>query len=115
MPDQNLRTSRRVDLEVEVTLESEHNFYTGFSHNISSGGLFVATSSLRPVGSDLRIRFTLPGLTEPVEANAVVRWVREVGDLELRGMGVQFEQISPAAHDAIDRFITQRDTLFYDD
>ena len=35
---QNVRASERFDLEVKVDLESDHNFYTGLTQNISAGG-----------------------------------------------------------------------------
>ncbi|HJZ86885.1 MAG TPA: TIGR02266 family protein [Polyangia bacterium] len=109
------RASRRVDLVVDVNLESEHNFYTGFSRNLSSGGLFVQTPLLRAVGSVLRVRFTLPGHEDAIESDAVVRWVREVAEVERCGMGMQFDKLPARAHAAIDQFIEQRDSLFYDD
>ena len=39
---QHVRASERFDLEVKVDLESDHNFYTGLTQNISAGGLFIA-------------------------------------------------------------------------
>ena len=44
---QNVRAAERFDLEVKVDLESDHNFYTGLTQNISSGGVFIATHHLR--------------------------------------------------------------------
>ena len=44
---QNVRAAERFDLEVKVDLESDHNFYTGLTQNISAGGLFIATHHLR--------------------------------------------------------------------
>jgi len=108
------RCSTRVDLVVDVSFESEHNFYTGFTQNISSGGLFVQTLDLKPVGTNLRIKFTMPELELPVETESIVRWVREVGDPYQRGMGVQFVKLPPFAQQAIHKFIQQRETLFYD-
>ena len=108
------RQSPRIDLEVEVTFESEHNFYTGFTQNLSSGGLFIATTIVRPVGSALHIKFTLPGEGPPIDADAVVRWVREVGEPEDHGMGVQFEGLAAPDRVRVDAFIAQRDTIFFD-
>ena len=108
------RSSLRVDLSVDVSFESEHNFYTGFTQNISSGGLFVQTLDLKPVGTQLHIKFTLPELELPVEVESVVRWVREVGDPYLRGMGVQFLNLPPHAQQAIEQFIQRREALFFD-
>src|SRR5579859_422569 len=78
-----------VDREIDVTFESEHNFYTSFTKNISSGGLFIATQDCCPVATILNIRLTLPGLLTPVETKAVVRWTREVGDKDRFGMGLK--------------------------
>jgi uncharacterized protein (TIGR02266 family) len=109
------RVAPRVDLEVNVDFESEHNFYTGFTQNISSGGLFIATRAPMRVGSRFPIRFGLPGLSAQLEINVIVRWVRDVENPDERGMGVQFESLSAPAREAINAFIKQRESLFYDD
>ena len=109
----NNRGSTRIDLEVEVSFESEHNFYTGFSQNISGGGLFVSTSALQPIGSLINIRFKLATHQSPVEVEAIVRWIRDMKDTS--GMGLQFTRLTDDARQAIDAFIGQRDAIFYDD
>ena len=100
-------------------MESEHNFYTGFTSNISEGGLFVATSHLRPVGTKVHFTFTLNPSPEKISVYGVVRWVRESSRLTEdapSGMGIQFEGLTPAINDRINQFIRrQRDTIFYDD
>ena len=58
----NVRAAERFDLEVTVDLESDHNFYTGLTQNISSGGVFIATHHLRKIGDRITLKFTLPGL-----------------------------------------------------
>jgi Tfp pilus assembly protein PilZ len=57
----NVRASERYDLEIKVDLESEHNFYTGLTQNISAGGLFIATHHLRRIGDRIALKFQLPG------------------------------------------------------
>ena len=111
---ENRRRLDRYSVELEISLESEHNFYTGFTHNLSSGGLFVQTQDLKPIGTRLRIKFTLPDLELPVETDVVVRWVCEVGDPYKRGMGVQFLKLPGYAHQAIEQFIHHREALFFD-
>ncbi len=56
---QHVRASERFDLEVKVDLESDHNFYTGLTQNISAGGLFIATSALNRVdgATGMGVRF----------------------------------------------------------
>lgn len=109
----------RVDLEAEVGLESESNFYTGLTQDISSGGLFVATHQTRPVGDRLVLKFALPGRPAPITVEAEVRWVRQptsigAGD-GTPGMGLQFVNITPEDKAAINTFIQQRESLFYDE
>jgi uncharacterized protein (TIGR02266 family) len=103
---------------VEVGLETEHNFYTGLTQDISSGGLFVATGLVYRVGERLTVRFTLPGRTEPIVAESEVRWVRDSRFMKTdsaEGVGLKFISLPPEAKKAIETFLDQRDSLFYDD
>ena len=58
---QNVRASERFDLEVKVDLESDHNFYTGLTQNISSGGVFIATHHIRKIGDRITLKFSAAG------------------------------------------------------
>ena len=40
---ENRRRDPRYGVELDVTLESDHNFYAGFVENLSVSGIFVAT------------------------------------------------------------------------
>jgi uncharacterized protein (TIGR02266 family) len=116
---QNVRASERFDLEVTVDLESDHNFYTGLTQNISSGGVFIATHHLRKIGDRITLKFTLPGSPKTVEVETEVRWIRENTALMRAdggtGMGVRFINLSPEASAAISSFLESRESLFYDD
>ncbi|MCA9671252.1 MAG: TIGR02266 family protein [Myxococcales bacterium] len=111
------RTSKRFPLKVEVDYGSEHNFYTGFLENISSGGLFIATHQLRDIGDVLDVQFTVPGLSRPITATVKVRWLREYNPSSDAppGMGCQFGPLEPDAKAAIELFLKHRDPLFFDD
>ena len=116
---QNVRAAERFDLEVKVDLESDHNFYTGLTQNISAGGLFIATHHLRRIGDRITLKFQLPGSEKSVEVETEVRWIRENSSLHRvdgsTGMGVRFINLSPEATDIIQAFIESRDSLYYDD
>ena len=118
-PQQNVRSSERFDLEVKVDLESDHNFYTGLTQNISAGGLFIATNVLRRIGDRITLKFSLPGSTQPIDIETEVRWIRENSALHkvdgATGMGVRFINLSPEASAAISTFLKNRDSLYYDD
>ena len=116
---QNVRASERFDLEVKVDLESDHNFYTGLTQNISSGGVFIATHHLRRIGDRITLKFTLPGAAKVVEVETEVRWIRENSALKRAeggtGMGVRFINLSAEASAAINAFVQSRESLYYDD
>ena len=116
---QHVRASERFDLEVKVDLESDHNFYTGLTQNISAGGLFIATHHLRRIGDRISLKFQLPGIDKPVQVDTEVRWIRENSALTradgATGMGVRFINLSPETTTAIQQFLATRDSLYYDD
>jgi uncharacterized protein (TIGR02266 family) len=110
------RTTPRHDVAVEVTFESEHNFYTAETRDLSLGGLFLATDVLRPVGECVRVHFTLPGSTEVLDAITEVRWLRTSNvNGDNCGMGLQFLQMSPKTKKAVQEFAAKREMMIFDD
>jgi uncharacterized protein (TIGR02266 family) len=111
------RAHERAPLSLDVTLDGEHNFFTGLTENISEGGLFVATHQLRDAGAQIAIEFTLPTRKEPIRAKCEVRWVRiysETSDAP-PGMGLRFLDLSEEDKAAISHFVTRRSPIFWDD
>ena len=112
------RKSPRVALEVEVGFDTHTNFYLGFGENVSEGGLFVATFCLLPIGTSVALTFTLPDET-PLHVNAVVRWLRDPHDLEMRdmppGMGLEFVGLGQSELDRIHAYVAARDPMFFPD
>lgn len=110
-PDER-RISPRYELTVAVTFESQHNFYKGVSRDLGSGGLFVATDMLRPVGEFVRVRFTLPTSPQVMDAIAEVRWLRSTDTTGSEaGMGLQFLQMSAETKQAVRAFMAQRTAM----
>lgn len=113
------RRYERHSLTAEVGLRSESNFYTGFSDDVSEGGLFIATYALLPVGAKVEVSFWLPSGHEIVTV-AEVRWVRDPRRSDEHGhitpgMGVRFTELSPEHLGAIRVFMDLRPPMFYDD
>jgi uncharacterized protein (TIGR02266 family) len=111
------RAHERTSLSLDVTVEGDHNFFTGLTENISEGGLFVATHVLREVGSRLPLEFTLPGRSAPIRATGQVRWIRiysETSDAP-PGMGLQFLDLSDEDKAAISHYVARRSPIFWDD
>ena len=110
------RTAPRVELEAEIGVYSDTNFYTGYSLDLSEGGIFVATYNLEPLGTEIELDFTLPGGFQ-VKARGVVRWLRdpiEAADDVTPGMGIQFRSLTDEQKAHLAAFIEERAPLFYD-
>ena len=115
----NRRDKDRLDCEVEVGLLADYQFYTGFSQNISAGGLFIATHDILPIGSVFHITFRIPGVDHVFSCDAEVRWSRTydggtLDDLQ-PGMGVRFVDLTDLEIGLINGYIVGRETLFHSD
>jgi uncharacterized protein (TIGR02266 family) len=113
----NRRVHSRYGVDLDVSLESDHNFYAGFAENISTGGLFIATYKLKPVGARMDISLNLPGRDAPIQTIGEVRWIREYSERSNvgPGMGIRFVELKPEDAAAISDFVKGREPLFYDD
>jgi len=116
MPEFHWRAGR-APVETSVSVTAADDSYTGVTKNIGVGGLFLATSRLRPVGDRLELTFTLPGEVDPISVETEVRWSRddapeapEQGD-RAAGMGVRFVALTKDAALLIQRFLRLQETL----
>jgi uncharacterized protein (TIGR02266 family) len=103
-------------ITADLGAHSPTNFYKGLAGNdiIDHGGLFVSTYVPPKLGSQVRLKVSLPGGYE-FEANAVVRWTREQGGDAPPGFGAQFTAITAEARQLVYRYVRNREPLFYDD
>jgi len=113
----DLRGHYRKPVEIDITLESESQFYAGFGENLSEGGIFVATHAVQPVGTRLEVVFTLPGLNRPIRVQGDVRWVRPYSETSdsPAGMGLRFVSLAAPDAEAIRAFCARRAPLFFED
>lgn len=105
--------------EAALGAHSPTNFYKGLSGNdvIDSGGLFIATYQIPPIGKNVQLKVSLPGGYE-FEAMGVVRWTREAsssGSDVAPGFGVQFTHITPEGRQLVYRYVRNREPIFHDD
>jgi uncharacterized protein (TIGR02266 family) len=113
----DVQIATEMDVEADVTLESESHFFAGFSENIGDGGIFVQSWVHKKVGDHLTLRITLPDDEEPIETIGEVRWVRAYDRAHDTppGFGISFLDLDEHDRARIDRFLKQRRPLFYDD
>ncbi|HAA56421.1 MAG TPA: hypothetical protein DCE42_16770 [Myxococcales bacterium] len=110
------REKIRIDLGTVVQFgEQSHGFYTGFSENISSGGLFVASYDLAPqLGDVLSVTFSLPNGTV-IETQGEVAWLREYSDDNTSispGFGCRFIDMPDEEVEEINQYIKKEGSLF---
>ncbi len=116
-PDAARREHDRFTVELEVNVLSENNLYAGLAENLSAGGVFVATHKPQKVGAKIELSLRMPDSEEEFPIVGEVRWVRlynEHSDTS-PGFGVRFVSLPAGAAAAIERFLRQREPLFFDD
>lgn len=74
------------------------NVLTDYTVNLNAGGLYLSSSELFPVNTQLSVEFSLPGTDKAVCCQARVAWANEAGRLPKRdlpvGMGLEFIDIT---------------------
>jgi uncharacterized protein (TIGR02266 family) len=111
MSDLNRRAGRS-DLELDVEVGAGEELYAVTAKNIGLGGVFLATARLRAVGDRVALKFTLPGVDDPIAVESEVRWIRPpTGDSPERppGMGMRFVNLAFEDSVTIQRFLADRE------
>ncbi len=110
------RYSDRRVIKVDIGIQSDTNFFTGFTQDISSGGLFIATYDVLDMGTALNVNFSLPH--GPVlSLDGTVSWIREYNETTpdiFPGMGVRFKNLTGEDEQEINHFIAKNPPIFYD-
>lgn len=91
------RKSRRILVDLEVDYQCEETFLFAYITDMSAFGIFVRTNNPEPPGTHLRMRFKLPGVTEPLAVEGEVIWINSFrpGDFNNinPGMGIKFVEL----------------------
>jgi len=110
------RAHARKELGIDISLEGDHNFFTGLAKNISAGGVFVATHEPHKIGAQVRLSLTLPERERPIVTTGQVCWIRphnEANDAPT-GVGIKFSELAPDDEAAILEFIEHRPPIFFE-
>jgi uncharacterized protein (TIGR02266 family) len=110
--DDNRRFAVRVELELDVDVTMNDTFFTAFTGNVSRGGLFFAWHAFEGrsprLSERLSLRFSLPGVRDPIAATAEVRWARQG---KPGGVGVAFVDLAPDSARLLNDFVDMRAPL----
>jgi uncharacterized protein (TIGR02266 family) len=102
------RRYKRAELKAQVDWDTDHNEYSGYTENISEGGVFIATASPLAIGEPLEVRIAL-ATGEELVIRTRVAWLRQAGDEAAGGMGVQFVDLTDEVRDRIRKFVLHGD------
>lgn len=97
----------------QVEFAYDTQFFADLSRDLTRGGIVIATYRDLPVGTPVHLAFELPDGAS-VEVRGEVRWIREEGSTERRGLAIAFTQISNDALSAISEYCRVRPPLFLD-
>jgi uncharacterized protein (TIGR02266 family) len=107
------RQSPRIEMELSVSFavsdEVPHNFFPGIMQDISTGGVFIATKQMLPLGTRIRLSFIMD--RHQISGHAEVRWIRNPSSSlptgEEPGMGLLFIDLSAEDRETIGFYIRQ--------
>lgn len=104
------RKEQRIPVEIEVKYSTGDSFVVDWTMNISRGGMFIRTPNPLPVGSNLKIYFSVPGAQEGIYAEGIVRWRVEPSDPNvIPGMGVEITNINEDSRNILEEFIRKKE------
>jgi uncharacterized protein (TIGR02266 family) len=99
------RRTTRSDVLVRVEYSTIDEIFSEFTRDINEGGLFIETEKPRPTGTEVAMRFNLPGGAEPLQTIGRVVWVRSSGDDAPAGMGIEFDELTTEARQRINDMV----------
>ena len=110
-----LRSVARWALTANVTADSDDTLYAGLSYDVTSGGVFVATIDMPPVGARVDLAVTLPN-GRALEVSGVVRWIRDAdiaSDGLPAGCGIEWKGLPLDAYDDLATFAAEREPILW--
>lgn len=92
---------------VEVLDAKQRPLFSGCPENLSSSGIGVETTTELPVGP-MRVRLSLPGLTEPMQSTARLVWQKALGEGGRRyRSGCRFVRLPAASRSQLKDLLAQ--------
>ncbi len=104
------RLDRRIPVNFQLDfLDSKQKKHVGNCVNLNAGGMFIATETLFPVNTDLRLEIKLPGFKSPLHVAVRVAWVNHPEWLKKNsmpcGIGVQFSAVGATFKAGLQAFL----------
>ncbi len=103
------RASPRLGIQVPVEFASLKDFKPARSLDVSARGMFLRSNQVYPVGEDVVVRFSLPGVARPFKAVGRVTWSSPTDTPQglPAGMGVQFLDLDSQGQGVIEQYVVE--------
>lgn len=103
------RASPRLRIQVPVDFVNLKDFKTARSLDVSARGMFLRTNQVYPVGEEVVVRFSLPGVARPFKAVGRVTWSSPTDTPQglPAGMGVQFQDLDSQGQGVIEQYVVE--------
>ena len=99
------RNAVRAPIDMWMEESKGNELYFRRTGNLSAGGVFFEQSIPHPLGTEVNLKFTLPGQDDVIEALATI--VNTPGEKDGLGMGVHFVEMGDGDRQRIETFVTQ--------
>lgn len=109
------RRQPRVALKTRIVFKpvnSEEEFSTDYSENLSTSGIFIVTNSKFEIGAMLELHFSLPNSKQIIKVVGNVVWksTTKRDGKEFAGLGVEFIKIDKESLEIISDYIERTST-----
>ena len=88
MTAEDKRRQRRIPVELWIEVQRGLELYFQRASNLSIGGAYFAQTIPLPVGTNVNLKFTLPGDARQIECHGEIVTAKDLG------MGVQFTDLN---------------------
>jgi len=103
------RKHPRAMVNLMIDYQTLDQFFHDYATNISLGGVFIRSRNPLPVGTKLKVSFSLPGLTKMVETVGEVAHVLDERAREgFCGMGIRFSDLDPKSKKIVDSLVGEQ-------
>jgi type IV pilus assembly protein PilZ len=103
---QTQRQHQRLAVNLLIDYQVLDQFLYDYATNISLGGVFIRSSNPLPVGTKLRVQFSLPGLKDMVTTwGEVAHVVEDRAKQGFAGMGIRFSDLDASQKRMIDKLM----------
>ncbi len=99
--------TKPISLRIKLPFESEAEFVERYGPHVAKGGIFIATRSVRPVGTPINFELVLADGSRLMRGEGVVHDVLE--EQERAGMRVRFTRLDARSKLLVDRIVSFRE------